>query len=53
MFYSGLILVVSPVASAFPVFTVLLAKIFLKERIAFGQAAGIGSVIFGLVLLSV
>lgn len=43
---------VAPVAASFPLITVLLARIFLKERILLPQAAGIAAVIAGLVLIS-
>lgn len=44
--------IVSPVASTFPLVTVLLARIFLKEKLVWNQVLGIGGVIAGLVFLS-
>lgn len=44
--------VVVAVSSAFPVVTVLLSRIFLKERLSPTQAVGISSIIAGLVLLN-
>lgn len=49
----SLSLIISPVAASFPVITVLLARIFLKERLRTIQILGIISVIGGIILLSV
>lgn len=43
--------VVASIASAFTMVTVLLAKIFLKEKIVLNQAVGIVGIIIGLVLI--
>jgi len=44
--------IVAPIGSAFAVVTILLAKIFLKEKITNNQVLGIASVIAGLVIIS-
>jgi len=44
--------IVAPVAAAFPMVTVILARIFLKELMEINQKIGVGSVIAGLILLS-
>ncbi|MCL4360243.1 DMT family transporter [Patescibacteria group bacterium] len=44
--------VVAPVASAFPVVTILLAVLFLKERLRPYQVAGITAIISGLIVMS-
>lgn len=48
----GLASLVSPVAAAFPVVTVLLAQIILREKIVPNQILGIVGIIVGVVLLS-
>ncbi len=52
-FKNDLASVVAPVASIFPVITILLARVFLKEKLAVNQLLGIGGILAGLVLLSV
>jgi len=52
-FEKGLASIVAPVASAFPAITILLARIFLKEKLALNQIFGIVGIIGGLVLLSI
>lgn len=42
---------VAPVAASFPLVTILLARIFLKEKILFNQAVGIAAVIAGVILI--
>lgn len=42
----------APISSAFALITVLLAKIFLKERLEAGKIAGVSAVITGLILIS-
>ncbi len=49
---SAYVSIVSPVAATFPVITITLARLFLKETIDFNQVIGIFSVLTGLVLLS-
>ena len=44
--------IVAPISAAFPLVTVVLAKIFLKEKIVLNQKVGIGSVVLGLIFLS-
>ena len=44
--------IVAPIAAAFPVITVILARIFFKEKIEINQKLGVMSIISGLVLLS-
>ncbi len=48
----GLLSVVSVIATLFPVVTVTLAFVFLKERPSRGQWAGIAAALTGVVLLS-
>jgi len=45
--------IVAPVAASFPLVTIILARIFLKEKIVFNQALGIAGVIAGLILISI
>lgn len=44
--------IVAPVSSAFPVVTIFLASIFLKEKLISHQYFGIGLITFGLILLN-
>lgn len=44
--------IISPIASTFPLVTVILARIFFKEKLVWNQILGIAGVIGGLVLLS-
>ena len=44
--------IVAPVSAAFPAVTILLARIFLKERLEINQKTGIFSILAGLVLIS-
>lgn len=44
---------VAPISASFPLVTIVLARFFLKEKLAFNQALGIAGVILGLVLVSV
>ncbi len=43
---------VAPIAAAFPMVTIRLARIFLKEKIETHQKLGISAIIMGLILLS-
>jgi len=45
--------IVAPVAASFPLVTIILAKIFLKEKLVLNQIFGIASVIAGLILISI
>ncbi|MBI2129340.1 DMT family transporter [Candidatus Woesearchaeota archaeon] len=45
--------VVAPIGAAFPMVTVILARIFFKETLELNQKIGIVSVLIGLVLLSI
>lgn len=45
--------IIAPIAASFPLVTVMLARIFLKEKIIFNQALGIAGVIAGLILISI
>lgn len=45
--------IIAPIAASYPLATVILARIFLKERIVLNQAFGIIGIIAGLVLISV
>jgi drug/metabolite transporter (DMT)-like permease len=49
---SGLVSVTSVLASLFPIVTVILARIILKERVARSQEAGIGLTLAGVALIS-
>ncbi|MBZ9577726.1 DMT family transporter [Patescibacteria group bacterium] len=44
--------IIAPVAASFPLVTIILARIFLKERIVLNQAFGIVGIIAGLILIS-
>lgn len=44
--------IISPIAAASPLISILLARIFLKEKLAPNQILGISSVITGLILIS-
>src|SRR3989344_6565231 len=46
------VFIVAPIATSYPIITIILAKIFLKEKFVFNQILGIISVIAGLVLVS-
>lgn len=48
----GLTAVVSPVAAAFPLVTVLLAKVVLKEKVVLNQFLGIVAIVGGVIMLS-
>jgi len=48
---SDLTSIVAPVASAFPIITIVLARIFFKEILELNQKIGVFSVLLGLVLL--
>ena len=43
---------VNPIAAAFPIVTVILARIFLKGKIETNQTIGIGAVILALIIIS-
>lgn len=45
--------IIAPIAAAFPLVTIILARMILKERLVLNQVFGIVSVITGLVLISV
>ncbi len=45
--------IVAPISAAFPVITIILARIFFKEILELNQKIGIVSVLTGLVLLSI
>lgn len=47
-----LISIVSPIAASYPVVTILLAYLFLKERLTRNQQVGIAFILIGLVLIS-
>ncbi len=49
---SGLVSITSVLASLYPVGTILLARIVLKERVARSQEAGIGLTLAGVALIS-
>ncbi len=49
----SLISLVTPISTIFPVVTILLARIFFKEKLLWNQILGIAGVISGLVFLSV
>src|SRR3989338_5104829 len=44
--------IVAPIGSAYALVTIILAKIFLKEKIKTNQYVGIAGIIFGLILIS-
>lgn len=44
--------IVAPVAACFPVVSIILARIFLKEKLALNQLFGVAAIIIGLVLIS-
>jgi len=44
--------IVAPISAAFPMVTIILARIFFKEKLEINQKIGVLSVILGLVLLS-
>jgi drug/metabolite transporter (DMT)-like permease len=45
--------IVAPVSASYPLVTIILAKIFLREKLAPNQTFGIVSVIAGLILISI
>lgn len=45
--------IVAPIGSAYTLVTIILAKIFLKEKIKINQMIGIAGIIVGLILISV
>jgi len=49
----GQVSVVTPIATSSPAVTVVLAHLFLKERVRLHQQVGILAILFGIVLLSV
>ncbi len=48
----GYVSIVAPIAASYPLLTVILAKIFLKEKLALNQIIGILGTITGLILIS-
>jgi uncharacterized membrane protein len=44
--------IVAPIGAAFPVVTIILARIFFKEELELNQKLGVVSVMIGIVLLS-
>ena len=49
----GLVAVIGPIASLFPAVTLVLAWLFLKEKLTWVQKSGVGSILVGLVLLAI
>jgi uncharacterized membrane protein len=49
---SGMVSLVTPISSMYPAITVILAAIFLKERLALNQKLGVLVVLAGVVLIS-
>lgn len=45
--------IIAPIAAAFPLVTIILARVLLKERLVLNQIFGIVSVIAGLILISI
>ena len=45
--------IVAPIAASFPIVTIILARIFFKEKFILTQVFGIVSVIIGLILISI
>lgn len=50
--HSEYVSIVSPVAASFPLITIILARIFLKEKLELNQKIGVMTILIGLVLLS-
>lgn len=46
-------LIVAPIAASYPLVTIILARVFLKEKPALNQIFGIAGVIIGLILISI
>lgn len=44
--------IVAPIAASSPLITIVLARIFLKEKITLNQASGIAAIITGIILIS-
>ncbi|MCD6477641.1 MAG: DMT family transporter [Candidatus Aenigmarchaeota archaeon] len=44
--------IVSPIAASFPLVTIILARIFLKEKLEMNQKIGVTGILIGLILLS-
>jgi drug/metabolite transporter (DMT)-like permease len=49
---SEFVSIVSPIGAAFPAVTVILAYVFLKERLELNQKIGIAAIVLGLVLMA-
>ncbi len=45
--------IVAPIAASFPLITIILARIFLKEKLAINQIVGIAITIGGIILISI
>ncbi len=45
--------IVAPVSASFPILTILLARVFLKEKLELNQNIGVASVIAGILLLAI
>jgi drug/metabolite transporter (DMT)-like permease len=45
--------IVAPIAASFPLVTIILARVLLKERLVLNQLLGIASIITGLILISI
>lgn len=45
--------IVAPVAASFPLVTIVLARIFLKEKLVLNQLFGVAGIIAGLILISI
>ena len=48
----GYVSIVGPIAASYPAITVILARIFFKERTVLNQGFGIASILAGLILIS-
>lgn len=44
--------IVAPIAASFPLITIILARIFLKEKMTSGQIIGIAGIVVGLILIT-
>lgn len=49
----GYVSIIAPIAASYPLVTIILMRIFVKEKLALNQIVGIAGIICGLILISI